>query len=140
MKKIFLIVLPLFFTYSAFNQVIQWRGPNRDGYFKEAGLLKSWPAEGPQLILKVGKLGKGYSSPVVANQTIYITGMIDTLDYLSAVDFQGKIKWQVPYGRSWSKSFPDTRSTPTVEGDRIYVIGGQGRLVCLDVKTGKARS
>ena len=137
MKKIILFVLGLFITYSAFNQVIQWRAPKRDGYFKETGLLKSWPAEGPQMILKVGKLGKGYSSPVVANQTIYITGMIDTLDYLSAVDFQGKIKWQVPYGRSWSKSFPDTRSTPTVEGDRIYVIGGQGRLVCLDVKTGK---
>ncbi len=137
MKKVILLSMVLSFTFSAFSQVIQWRGEKRDGYFKEAGLMKSWPAEGPQMILKVEKLGKGYSSPVVANQTIYVTGMIDTLDYLTAIDLQGKIKWQVPYGRSWSKSFPETRSTPTVEGDRVYVVGGLGRLVCIDANTGK---
>jgi len=137
MKKVILLSVVLSFTFSAFSQVIQWRGEKRDGYFKEAGLMKSWPAEGPQIILKVEKLGKGYSSPVVANQTIYVTGMIDTLDYLTAIDLQGKIKWQVPYGRSWSKSFPDTRSTPTVEGDRVYVVGGLGRLVCIDATSGK---
>ena len=137
MKKFFLIALVLLFGNQAFNQVVQWRGPKRDGYFKETGLLKSWPAEGLKMVLKVGGLGKGFSSPVVANQTIYLTGMIDTLDYLTAMDLQGKIKWQVPYGRSWSKSFPDTRSTPTVEGGRIYVIGGMGRLVCIDANSGK---
>lgn len=139
MKKLFLISLVLSFTFSAFSQVYQWRGENRDGYFKESGLLKSWPSEGPTMIMKVEKLGKGFSSPVIANQTIYVTGMIDTLDYLSAIDFQGNIKWQVAYGRSWSKSFPDTRSTPTIEGDRIYVVGGMGRLVCIDANNGKEK-
>ena len=76
MKKVILLSLVLSISFSAFSQVIQWRGEKRDGYFKESGLLKSWPAEGPQMILKVEKLGKGYSSPVVANQTIYVTGMI----------------------------------------------------------------
>lgn len=139
MKKIFLLSLVLSFTFSVFSQVVQWRGEKRDGYFKETGLMKSWPADGPQMILKVDKLGKGFSSPVVANQIIYMTGMIDTLDYLTAIDLSGNIKWQVPYGRSWSKSFPDTRSTPTVEGDRVYVIGGLGRLVCIDANSGKER-
>ncbi len=137
MKKVVLFIIIVLITQSAFNQVIQWRGPKRDGYFKETGLMKSWPVEGPQIVLKVDNLGKGYSSPVVANQTIYITGMIDSLDYLTSVDNMGKVNWQVPYGRSWSKSFPDTRSTPTVEGDRVYVIGGQGRLVCINAYTGK---
>ena len=139
MKKLILFSFVLSFTYTSFSQVVQWRGEKRDGYFNETGLMKSWPANGPEMVLKVDKLGKGYSSPVVANQTIYVTGMIDTLDYLTALDMQGKIKWQVPYGRSWSKSFPDTRSTPTVEGDRVYVVGGLGRLVCIDAKTGKER-
>ena len=139
MKKIVLLSVVSLFAVATFGQVTQWRGEKRDGYYKESGLLKSWPENGPELILKVEKLGKGYSSPVVANQTIYVTGMIDTLDYLSAIDFQGNIKWQVPYGRSWSKSFPDTRSTPTIEGDRVYVVGGVGRLVCIDANSGKEK-
>ena len=137
MKKYILISFVLMFASATFCQVVQWRGPKRDGYFNESGLLKSWPTEGPQMILKVEKLGKGFSSPVVANQMIYVTGMIDTLDYLSAIDMKGTIKWQVSYGRSWSKSFPDTRSTPTIEGDRIYVVSGMGRLVCIDANSGK---
>jgi len=50
---------------------------------------------------------------------------------------QGNIKYQVPYGRSWNQSFPDTRSTPTIDGDRIYVQSGTGRLVCIERSTGK---
>jgi outer membrane protein assembly factor BamB len=139
MKKLFLFSIVFLVTAPLFCQVVQWRGPRRDGYFKESGLLKSWPAEGPQMILKVEKLGKGFSSPVVSNQMIYVTGMIDTLDYLSAIEPSGTIKWQVSYGRAWSKSFPDTRSTPTIEGDRIYVVSGTGRLVCIDANSGKER-
>ena len=63
--------------------------------------------------------------------------MIDTLDYLSAVNLDGTIKWQVSYGRSWNQSYPDTRSTPTIEENRIYVQSGTGRLACIDLETGK---
>ena len=52
MKKFFLVTLGIFFTCAAFSQVVQWRGPKRDGYFNESGLLKSWTTEGPQMILK----------------------------------------------------------------------------------------
>ncbi|NND08581.1 MAG: PQQ-like beta-propeller repeat protein, partial [Saprospiraceae bacterium] len=79
----------------------------------------------------------GFSSIIVANQTIYATGMIDTMDYLTAVDFSGKVKWQVPYGRSWLNSYPDTRATPTIEGDLIYLVSGTGELVCLDAGDGR---
>lgn len=139
MRKLILLLFVLSVTFPVVSQVTQWRGDKRDGNFGGSGLLKSWPATGPEMILKVEKLGKGYSSPVIANQTIFVTGMIDTLDYLTAMDMKGNIKWQVPYGRSWSKSFPETRSTPTIEGDRVYVVGGMGRLVCLDVNSGKER-
>jgi outer membrane protein assembly factor BamB len=118
-------------------QLVQWRGPNRDGIFPETGLLKVWPETGPESILTVEKIGKGWSSPVLADGIIYTTGMIDTLDYLSAISLDGTIKWQVPYGRSWNQSFPDTRSTATIDGDRIYVQSGTGRLVCIERATGK---
>ena len=137
MRKLVLITLCFFIALSSGAQFAQWRGPNRDGIFNETGLLKQWPENGPELILEVAKIGKGWSSPVLADGMIYTTGMIDTLDYLSAISLDGTIKWQVPYGRSWNQSFPDTRSTATIDGDRIYVQSGTGRLVCIERASGK---
>jgi len=135
-SNLFTIVL-LICPASLFAQEIaQWRGPDRDGIYPDKNLLKSWPANGPELILSVNNIGKGYSSPVVSNGTIYVTGMFDTIDYLTAMDMKGNFKWHVPYGRSWLYSEPDTRSTPTVQGDRVYVVSGTGRLVCFDANTG----
>ncbi len=136
MKRLLLGFIFIVFVLSVNAQVTQWRGPNRDGQFTETGLLKSWPDSGPELILEVEKIGKGWSSPIWVDGTIYTTGMIDTLDYLTSIDMEGNINWQVAYGRSWYKSFPDTRSTPVVDGDRIYVQSGMGRLVCLNRVTG----
>ena len=118
-------------------QQYQWRGPDRDGHYNETGLLKVWPEEGPELVFSVVGIGAGYSSAVKAGNTIYITGKIDTLDYLTAIDIDGRVKWQKPYGRSWTGSFPETRSTPTVEEDRLYVISGTGEMVCLNTSSGQ---
>ncbi len=137
MKTNYLILILLFLGLNSMAQLVQWRGPNRDGIFQETGLLKQWPENGPAQILEVENIGKGWSSPIYADGLIYITGMIDTLDYLSAVDMNGKIKYQVSYGRSWNQSYPDTRCSPVIEDNRIYVQSGTGRLVCIDRETGK---
>ncbi len=138
MKIIFITILFSALTFFQIHaQVVQWRGEMRDGHFRnEKNLLKKWPAEGPELLLKVEGIGTGYSSPLFANGTIYITGMKDTLDYLTALDMSGNIKWQVPYGRSWAQSFPDTRSSPTIDGNMAYVLSGTGQLTCIDVTSG----
>jgi len=137
-KIIFILFLIAIATGTSRAQVFQWRGEQRDGIYRnEKNLMVSWPEGGPEMIKKIDKLGKGYSSPVVANGVIYFTGMIDTLDYLTAVDFAGNLLWQVPYGRSWIKSFPETRGSPTIEGDRIYLVAGTGRLCCFHALTGK---
>lgn len=136
--KITFATLILFMATLAVNaQLVQWRGPNRDGIFNETGLLKQWPENGPEIILEVEDIGKGWSSPIFFDNMVYITGMIDTFDYLTAVNMDGTIKWKVPYGRSWNQSYPDTRSTPTIEDNRIYVQSGTGRLVCIDRETGE---
>ncbi len=137
MKTTITIFILFFACWSLNAQVTQWRGPNRDGVFNETSLLKEWPENGPEQILEVENVGKGWSSPIYTDGMIYITGMIDTLDYLSAVDMQGNIKYQVPYGRSWTQSYPDTRCSPVIDGNRIYVQSGTGRLVCIDRETGK---
>ncbi|MDR3060699.1 MAG: hypothetical protein LBU57_01135, partial [Dysgonamonadaceae bacterium] len=68
MKKIawsFVIVL---FTISIDAQEnSQWRGGNRDGLYQETGLLKQWPAEGPQMLWSYDGLGEGYTSVAIAN-------------------------------------------------------------------------
>lgn len=136
MKQLTLFFAFLLISFIAFPQITQWRGPQRDGKFPDTGLLKQWPEQGPQLLLKVEGIGKGFSSVIATDKYIFATGMKDTMDYLSCITPDGKIKWQVPYGHSWVKSFPDTRSTPTVEGDRIYTISGIGELGCFNVEDG----
>lgn len=136
MKKLLLGLLLGLFIQSSFAQITQWRGPNRDGHFPDSTLLQSWPASGPEQILEIEGIGKGYSSPILVDDVIYTSGMIDTLDYLTALTLDGTIKWQKSYGRSWYKSFPDTRSTPVVDGNRIYVQSGMGQVSCIEKETG----
>lgn len=136
MKKVLILQLTLCLSVFVEAQVYQFRGPNRDGKFPESGLLKEWPETGPELLLQLEGIGKGYSSVITNGDYIYASGMIDTLDYLTCFDFEGNQKWQVAYGESWKKSFPDTRSTPTIEDNRIYIISGIGELVCLNSETG----
>ncbi len=137
MKTTVTVFFFFLFIFSSHAQLVQWRGPERDGHFTETGLLKEWPQNGPELILEVENIGKGFSTPVLVGDMIYISGMIDTLDHLTAVDLSGNVKWQAAYGRSWNQSFPDTRSTPLIEDDRIYVQSGTGRLACFNRETGK---
>ncbi len=137
MKNILLGILLIFFILPVNAQLVQWRGPNRDGQFQESGLLKEWPENGPEIILEAEGIGKGWSSPIMVGNMIYTTGMIDTLDYLTAMDLQGNVKWQVSYGRAWNQSFPDTRSTPVVEDNRIYVQSGTGEVSCFNRENGE---
>ena len=116
----------------------QWRGSSRDGIYPGEGLASSWPQGGPPLVMTIDGLGAGHSSPAVTNDRIFITGKdIDNTGYLHAFDHSGKRLWKRAYGPEWSSSYPGARSSPTVAGDRIYLVSGQGRVVCLETATGK---
>jgi len=113
----------------------QWRGPDRSGVYAETGLLKEWPADDPVMLWSAEGIGKGFSSAVSDGKAVYVTGMKDSTDVLTAISTEGKILWQTPFGPSWSGSFPDTRCTPTVDGDFIYLVSGGGTVTCI-IKTG----
>ena len=120
------------------KEISQWRGPARDGIYPETHLLKIWPADGPVLKLKIENVGKGLSQPVVYKNKIYITGLkSDTLDVISAFGMDGKLLWEKTYSRAWQRTYPESRGTPTIENDRIYLIGGMGELVCLSTNGGE---
>jgi outer membrane protein assembly factor BamB len=120
----------------------QWRGPNRDGLSKETGLLKSWPQGGPRLIWKAENLGNGHATPSVANGTIYGMGRRGDAEFVWALNARtGKEIWstriapgiQLDAGQGGH----GPRSTPTIEGDRLYTLGVGGTLVCLNRTTGQ---
>ena len=116
-----------------------WRGPERSGTYPETGLLKEWPAGGPKLLWETMDAGKGYSSPVIVGDRLYLTGMNEdeTQEIFSAYTLDGKKVYEVAYSAPWGDTYPETRTTPAIDGDKAYVISGSGEIVCLDIKDGK---
>ena len=85
----------------------RFRGASCDGMFSETGLLKKWPVSGPKLAWSVKGLGKGYSSAVVVDGTVYVTGMDDqNQGHLCAFNIDGSPKWKTPYGPEMGKTGP----------------------------------
>ncbi len=119
------------------QKISEWRMDNRTGVSSETGLLKSWPERGPELIWTNLELPMGYSSVSFGNNTIYVTGKDTVNDILVALDTEGKIKWKTAYGRIWNGSSPESRCTPTVEGEKVYVSSGLGDLACINGKSGE---
>jgi len=119
------------------QKISSWREDNRTGVSSETGLMKAWPDGGPALVWSCTGLPKGYASVSFGDSAIYTTGTRDSLDILVALDLKGKILWQTPMGRAWTESFPDSRATPTVEGDRVYTCSGYGDIACISGNDGK---
>ncbi len=117
----------------------QFHGPRRDNVSDETGLLKQWPAEGPKLLWTATGIGEGFSSVAVADGLLYITGNVGPDTLISALGLDGKVLWTARNGPADKHSYPGTRSTPTIDGDRVYHENSDGDLVCLEAKTGKPR-
>ncbi|MEI6059627.1 MAG: PQQ-binding-like beta-propeller repeat protein [Bacteroidota bacterium] len=139
MKSMILILLSVLLGFSFCNaqQISEWRPENRTGVSAETGLLKSWPAEGPALLWTNSELTKGNSSVSFGANSIYITGIKDSSDVLYALGMNGKMLWQTVMGRAWNESFPESRATPTVEGNKVYTCSGFGDIACIDGTSGK---
>jgi len=118
-----------------------WKGPNRDSICTEKGLLQEWPEEGPKLLWKCKGLGGGYSTIAIAKGKFFTTGDHKlTKDgkrsgYVMAFDLNTQKRlWISEIGL---KGQNGSCCTPTVDGKLLYVISGDGNLVCLETETGK---
>ncbi|MGH7225778.1 MAG: PQQ-binding-like beta-propeller repeat protein, partial [Gemmataceae bacterium] len=115
----------------------QWRGPHRDGVVHMANLATEWPKDGPPLLWKKD-IGLGYSSFAVKDGRFY--------SLFQQADKEVVACWRVKDGEEvWRheydchanvKDYPGPRSTPTLDGDRVYTVGSDGELLCLDAATG----
>lgn len=136
-KFLSIILLLLFNGIITAQKISEWRPENRTGVSAETGLLKSWPSSGPALLWTNLDLARGFSSPSFGNNTIYITGNSGAEDKLFALNMNGKLLWQTVMGRAWTGSNPESRATPTVEGNKVYTCSGSGDIACIDGTTGK---
>src|SRR5262249_14549967 len=117
----------------------QWRGPERTGVARDARLPAAWPKEPPKPAWRVS-IGEGYSSPVIADGRLFILGRIsgdrEVCYCLDAAS--GKELWKHAYAAPYTPADPSAgkgpKSTPAVDGDRVYAYGVAGMLHCLTVK------
>ncbi len=133
-------------TFAADTSWPQWRGPTRDGQFTGP----TWPAKlDTNHLGQVWRveLGPSYSGPIVAGDRVFTTeSKGKKFETVLALDRKtGKELWRVQWEGAmtvpfFAKSNGDwIRSTPALDGVRLYVAGMRDVLVCLDTATGAER-
>lgn len=131
----------------------QWLGPQRDGVWRESGILKKFPESGLHVKWRV-PVAAGYSGPAVAGGRVYLTdrqqakkgssdpfqrGVIPGNERVLCLDAaNGKVIWQHEYDRPYNLSYPaGPRATPLVHDGKVYALGAEGNLFCFNAADGK---
>ena len=135
MKRYLFIIAILFPVMLYAQENSQWRGERRDGIYNETGLLKEWPAGGPQLVWKYEGLGEGHTSAAIANEKLYITGLTGENLVLYMFDLKGQLLNKKEISKEWHESHSGPRSTICVNNDKLYVYNAFGKLFCLNATT-----
>jgi outer membrane protein assembly factor BamB len=119
----------------------QWRGPNREGIFKGTNLNLDWSAKKPPLSWTFRQAGAGYSAPPVVGTTLYCQGAADGSDFAFALDTKtGNLKWKQNLGKQHEavqNRGNGPRGSVTVDGDKLYLVRGDGQIHCLSAADGK---
>ncbi len=126
----------------------QWRGPGRLGVWTETGILDTFPDDGLKTVWRT-PIHSGYSGPAVANGRVFVTDaqfpspqQTRAIERALALDEEtGDVLWV----HEWETNYVGLqlvyaigpRATPTVDGDRVYVVGAMGNLIALDVRDGR---
>ncbi len=131
----------------------QWLGPKRDSVWRESGIVQSIPESGLPVKWRV-PVGYGYSGPAVAGGKVFVpdyqldsgrffnspggVAELQGTERLVCLDERsGDVLWTYAYDQPYKLSYPGgPRSTPTVDGDRVYFLGAEGRLSCLNAANG----
>jgi outer membrane protein assembly factor BamB len=133
----------------------QWQGPRADGVWRERGIIEKFPPGGPRVRWRV-PIGAGYSSPAVANGRVIVMDRLDSETrgnpggalertaepgrerVLCLDERDGHVLWQYDYECPYFISYPaGPRASPTIAGNRVYTLGAEGDLNCLNIETGR---
>ncbi|MGH8245225.1 MAG: PQQ-binding-like beta-propeller repeat protein, partial [Gammaproteobacteria bacterium] len=127
-------------TASAGEDWPAFLGPRQDGTSLETGLLKSWPPQGPVKVWS-RSVGNAYSAPVTARGRLLLFHRVKDDEELLCLDAKnGKQIWAQKYPTGYEDRYGynnGPRSSPAIDGNRVYVFGAEGKLTCLDFETGR---
>ena len=119
----------------------QYLGPGRDGVYPGEALTRAWPSDGPKVLWRKKNIGAGMSGVVVAKGRAILFHEVNRYDTIECLDAKtGKTLWENNYASSFVAGYGSAagpRATPSIVGDRVYTMGGQGVVVCTDFATGK---
>lgn len=119
----------------------QWRGPNRDGIWREKGIVKRFDTRQLPVRWRT-KISNGYSGPTVADGRIYVTDRLVTPAQIERVHcFDAKTgekiwshDYECRYERISHRNGP--RAAVTINDSRAYSLGTMGHLFCFDAADG----
>ncbi len=136
---IFFLALGAFLTSFAADWP-QFLGPHSNGTSDETGLLDKWPTNSLPLIWEK-KIGTGYGAPSIRGDTLVFHHRVGDEEIVDAVEAAtGKSVWHYSYPSHFIDPYGynnGPRSSPLLTQDRCYTFGAEGKLVCLDLKTGR---
>lgn len=115
-------------------------GLRGDGTSPETGLIEALPLVGPPLLWSKN-VGTGYSAPSVVGEHLVLHHRLENREIVESMDAStGKTEWQHEYPTSYVDPYGynnGPRCTPLLTPELCYTFGAEGRLICLDRKTGK---
>ncbi len=137
----------------------QWLGPRRDSVWRESGIIERFADDGPTVRWRQ-QIGSGYAGPAVADGRVYVADRIADADVdgpekpdswtrraipgkerlVCLRETDGKVLWAYEYDCPYDVAYlyaTGPRATPTVDGDRVYMLGTMGNLTCLNTEQGK---
>ncbi len=120
----------------------QWRGPSRSGVTAAFTAPATWPDK-PRKVWE-STVGTGHSSPVVSGTRAFVFARVGDEEVVTAFDYQsGKRVWQQRYRAPYQVNPAaeshgrGPKSTPVVDGGRLFTLGISGTLSAFDAATGK---
>jgi outer membrane protein assembly factor BamB len=115
-------------------------GPTGDSVSSEKGIISPWPKEGLRIVWQ-RKLGTGYSMPVIHKGRLYQFDRVGDKERLTCLNSEtGEFLWGYSYPSTYRDKYNynnGPRCCPVVEGDRVYIHGAEGKLRCLEARTGR---